>query len=180
MRKFLLGFVVGILVLPVAAWAGAWLGMFPISAKAVPGKWETVFAHLALDEAAARHAPRLTNPVAPTEENLMAGVKLFKGDCAGCHGDPNSPVTERDASGLYPNPQVFAHHPPSKPDYELFWIIKGGVRYSAMFAWDGQFGRDASGKDVSDEKIWTAVTFLTHLNSLPPAVDAEWRKKAAN
>ena len=31
-------------------------------------------------------------------------------------------------------------------------------------------GIDASGKDISDEKIWTAVTFLKHLDSLPPAV----------
>jgi hypothetical protein len=49
-----------------------------------------------------------------------------------------------------------------------------------MFAWDGQFGKDALGKDISDQKIWTAVTFFTHLNSPPPAVDAEWRKKATN
>ena len=33
---------------------------------------------------------------------------------------------------------------------------------------------------VIDEKIWTAVTFLTHVQSLPPSVDAEWRKKGPN
>ncbi len=77
----------------------------------------------------------------------------------------------------YPSPPVFALHPPRKPDYQLFWIIKGGVRYSGMFKWDGEFGKDASGKDISDEKIWTAVTFLTHLDSLTPAVAAEWHKK---
>jgi hypothetical protein len=32
-------------------------------------------------------------------------------------------------------------------------------------------------EDVSDEKIWTAVTFLKHLDSLRPAVAAEWNKK---
>src|SRR5438445_3489596 len=46
-----------------------------------------------------------------------------------------------------------------------------------MFWWEGSFGKDASGKDVSDEKIWTAVTFLKHIDALPPAVTAEWRKK---
>jgi hypothetical protein len=34
----------------------------------------------------------------------------------------------------------------------LFWIIKGGVRYSGMFKWDGEFGKDASGKDISTKK----------------------------
>lgn len=177
MRKFLLGFVIGILVLPLAALTAAWLGLMPVNANAQPRAWERGFAHLALDQAAARHAPHLSNPIAPTEQNLMAGVKLFKGDCGGCHGDPNTVNNPEITSGLYPPPARFAIDPPRKPDYELFWIIKGGVRYSGMFSWDGQFGKDASGKDISDERIWTAVTFLTHLDSLPPAVNAEWHKK---
>jgi hypothetical protein len=56
----------------------------------------------------------------------------------------------------------FFLHPPDKPDYQLLWIVSGGVRYSGMFAWPAQFAADASGKDVSDQKIWTAITFLTH------------------
>jgi thiosulfate dehydrogenase len=178
MRKFLLGFVVGILTLPVGAFAAAWMGWLPTNANATPSALEKAFAHLALDSAAARRAPHLANPIAPTEENLMAGVKLFKGDCAGCHGNPNTATERNTQNGLYPSPAPFALHPPCKPDYQLFWIIKGGVRYSGMFSWDGQFGKDASGKEISDEKIWTAVTFLTHLDSLPPAVAAEWHKKS--
>ena len=30
------------------------------------------------------------NPIPPTEANLMAGLKIFEGDCAGCHGTPLS------------------------------------------------------------------------------------------
>jgi len=105
------------------------------------------------------HAPHLVNPIAPTEENLMAGMRLFKGDCAGCQGDPNNAAKREAENSLYPSPPVFALHPPRKPDYQLFWIIKGGVRYSGMFKWDGEFGKDASGRDISDEKIWRAVAF---------------------
>jgi mono/diheme cytochrome c family protein len=176
MRKFLLGFVLGILTLPAWAFAAAGLGWLPTNAKATPSTLEKVFAHLALDSAA-RRAVYLANPIAPTEEHLMAGMKLFKGDCAGCHGDPNNAAKRETESILCPSPPVFALHPPHEPDYQLFGIIKGGVRYSGMFWWDGQFGKDASGKDVSDEKIWTAVTFLKHIDSLPPAVAAEWHKK---
>jgi mono/diheme cytochrome c family protein len=106
----------------------------------------------------------------------MVGMKLFKSDCAGCHGTPNT-ASENEANViLYPNAPQFVLHPPRKPEHQLFWIVKRGVRHSGMFAWGGQFAPDSSGKDVSDEKIWTAVTFLTHLGSLPPAVDAELRK----
>jgi mono/diheme cytochrome c family protein len=180
MRKFLFGFVVGILTLPIAVLVAAGLGLLPTNANATPSWLEKAFAHLALDAAAARRAPHLTNPIPPTEENLMAGMKLFKNDCAGCHGDPNSASDSEIDNNLYPSPPPFALHPPSKPDYQLFWIVQRGVRYSGMFGWAGQFGKDAVGKDVSDERIWTAVTFLTHLNSLPPMVDAEWHKKTKN
>jgi hypothetical protein len=110
----------------------------------------------------------------------MAGVKLFKNDCAGCHGTPNSAREIETNVILYASAHQFVLLPPDNPDSQLFWIVSGGVRYSGMFAWGGPFSPDANGKDVSDQKIWTVITFLTHLNSLPPAVDAEWRKKSSN
>jgi len=180
MGKFLLGFLTGVLSLPVAVVIVARLGLLPINSNTSPSRWESAFAHMAVDASAARHAPRISNPIAPTEANLMAGMKLFKNDCSGCHGTPSTGTENETNVILYPNAPQFALHPPHKPESQLFWIVKGGVRYSGMFAWGGQFAPDSSGKDVSDEKIWTAVTFLTHLESLPPAVDAEWRKKSAN
>src|SRR5580700_554833 len=180
MGKFLLGFLIGVVALPLAIVIIAKAGLFSINANTAPGRLESAFAHMALDASAAHQAPQIPNPIAPTEENLMAGMKLFKGDCAGCHGEPSDAAKREAEPILYPIPPVFALHPPRNPDYQLFWIIKGGVRYSGMFWWDGQFGKDASGRDISDEKIWTAVTFLKHLDSLPPAVAAEWQKKNQN
>jgi thiosulfate dehydrogenase len=177
MAKFLFGFLTGVLTLPIAILTVARLGLLPIRANTSPSGWEGTLANMALSASAARQAPHVPNPVAPTEENLMAGMKLFKDDCAGCHGTPNTAAENETNVTLYPNAPQFALHPPRKPDYQLFWIVKGGIRYTGMFAWGGQFAPDTSGKDVSDAKIWTAVTFLTHLQSLPPVVDAEWRKK---
>jgi thiosulfate dehydrogenase len=178
MRTFLLGFLLGLLTLPLLAFAIAWYGLFSVHASASPSFLESSLAQLALSRAAARRAPHLQNPIPPTEENLMAGVKLFKNDCAGCHGTPYTPVQRPPI--LYPDAPNFALAPPDKPDYQLFWLVKGGIRYSGMFAWGGQFGKDASGRDVSDDRIWTVVTFLTHLRSLPPAVDVEWHKKSSD
>jgi len=73
-------------------------------------------------------------------------MKLFKGDRTGCHGDPNNAAKRETENILYPSPPVLALHPPRKPDYQLFWIIKGGVRYSGMFWWEGQFGKTRPGK----------------------------------
>ena len=180
MAKFFLGFLVGVLALPAAILIVARLGLLPIRSNTSPSRWESVLATMTLSASAKRQAPHIQNPIAPTEENLMAGMKLFKDDCAGCHGTPNTASANERNVVLYPNAPQFALHLPQKPDYQLFWLVKGGIRYTGMCAWGGQFAPDASGKDVSDEKIWTAVTFLTHLQSLPPSVEAEWRKKAVN
>jgi mono/diheme cytochrome c family protein len=176
MRRFILGLVAGLVAIPVVVFVAGWFGLLPTTANAAAPAWETAFAHRALDAAATRRAPHLRNPVAPTEANLRAGMKLFKDGCAGCHGLPDAKIT--NVVSLYPDPPYFAGHPPTEPDWQLFWIVKYGVRYSAMFAWDGQWGKDSTGRDITDDKIWTVVTFLRHLDSLPPAVSAEWHSKS--
>src|SRR4029077_6338052 len=179
MRNFLLGFLVGALAFPAGILIVAELGLLPIHANTSPSAWESALGRMALSASAARQAHHLANPIAPTEANLAAGLKLFKNDCAGCHGTPDTAIQNETNVLLYPNAPHFPWRPPRKPDYQLFWIVRGGVRYTGMFAWGGQLA-DPTGKDVSDERIWTVVTFLTHLDSLPAAVNDEWHKKAAN
>jgi|SRR5262249_29670772 len=104
MRKFLLGFLVGALAFPAVILLAAALGLFPIRANTSPSHWESALAHMAIGASARRRAPRVPNPIEPTEEHLMAGVKLFKDDCAGCHGTPETaPKNEVDVT-LFPTP----------------------------------------------------------------------------
>jgi mono/diheme cytochrome c family protein len=175
MRRFVLGFVVGMLALPVAAFITALQGYLPALANTDPPGWERAFSQMALNAYVVRHAPHLSNPTQPTDENLLAGLNVFRDACAGCHGDPNS-RSDYGAS-FYPHVPQFASNPPRLPDWQLFWIVKNGVRYSGMSAWDGQWHHD---KAVSDDRMWKVVTFLSRLESLPPAVDAEWHKKPAS
>jgi mono/diheme cytochrome c family protein len=172
MRRFMQGFVLGILVIPIATLVLGWLGLLPTMANRESPRWEKAFAQMTLNAYVSRHAPHLTNPIQPTDENLLAGMKVFRDACAGCHGDPNG--ASDFGAAFYPPVPQFASNPPRLPDWQLFWIIKNGVRYSGMSAWDGQWHND---KVVSDDRIWRAATFLSRLDSLPPAVNAEWHKK---
>ncbi|HZS61845.1 MAG TPA: c-type cytochrome [Gemmatimonadaceae bacterium] len=172
MRTKLTFFLAGVVLIPAVVFVAGWFGFLPTTVKQKAPTWERAFARHALYAAAARRAPHLQDPIAPTEANLARGLKLFLGDCAGCHGRPSSPPSTNEA--LYPNPTRFLHAP-SAPDWQLYWIIENGVRYTGMFTWGGQFV-DSTGRDVSPERIWLAVTFLRHLDSLPPSVAAEWNK----
>jgi len=88
MRKFVLGFSMGVLTFPAAFVLLAWLGLFPALANADPLRWDKAFAQMALNAYVSRHAPHLGNPVLATDENLLAGVKIFRDACAGNNRRP--------------------------------------------------------------------------------------------
>ena len=165
MRRFVLGFLLG-LVLPAAAGiVAAFAGLFSVRASAKPPGWETAFARRAFDASVAREAPRQTNPIPATDEELRRGLRLFRGDCAGCHGDFEKPSDW--GANFYPPVPQFTRNPPRRPDWQIFWIVKNGVRYSGMGGWDRQ---------ISDADVWRVAAFLSRLESLPPSVDAEWKR----
>jgi len=168
MRWFLSGFILGLSVIPVVVFLAGWLGFLPAKAKATPPDWETRFAQMALNSYVERHAQPLTNPLQPTSDNLRAGMKVFLDACAGCHDSDYGDT-------MYPRAPQFVSAPPRLPDWQLFWLVNNGVRYSAMSAWDSAWHHD---KTVSDDKIWKVVTFLSYLDRLPPDVKAEWGQRS--
>lgn len=164
MRTFILGVFTGFLVGPLLATLIMLLGFWPISATAEAPTMETALARRALNASVSHAAPKLTNPLTPSSETLRAGMKFFRENCAGCHGEPGKPSAWGTTS-FYPRVPQFSDEPPNKPDWQLFWVVKNGVRYSGMGAWGGL---------ASDETIWQVATFLSHMKNLPPDVSAEW------
>ena len=166
MRRLALAAVAGMLIVPAGAWVLAWLGAGSFDATATPPAWERALARMAVSASVARHAPRTLNPLRPSTDVLLAGLKVYRDACSGWHGGPNH-ASEWGSSDFYPRVPQFARTPPRKPDWQLYWIVQHGVRYSGMAAW---------GNQIPDSTIWQAVTFLSRLDSLPPAVDAAWRR----
>ena len=165
MRKFVCGLLVGAVLVPLATLAAALLGWTPVHATANPSGWETFLARKALAASIARQAPKLQNPIMPTSENLRSGLDLYRNNCEGCHGDSEEP-SHWGTTGFYPRVPQFDSEKPLKPDWQMFWIVKHGVRYTGMGAWEGE---------MSEVDIWKAVTFLSHLQDLPPDVEKDWR-----
>ena len=115
-----------------------------------------------------RHAPEVSNPIPPTNENLIAGGKMYLGECAGCHGTPGN--TENEDS-LYPPIPQFPKVGTEYTEAQVFWVAKHGIRRAGMFA---------NGKWDSDQKLWTIAAFIKRMNTLPESVnEALTTKKAA-
>ncbi len=168
MRNFILGIVITILVLLIGGLGLALLGFLPTRANVAPSEMEHHIAMSALDNSVERHAPRLNNPVPPTDENLIEGMKIFVMNCALCHGGIDRQPSALEKS-FYPPPPNFILHPPDDPEWHLFYVIRTGVRYTGMPAWD---------KALSEPDVWKVTAFLTRVDKLPPAVQDYWKKSS--
>jgi len=165
MGKFLLGVIVTLLVLILGGLGFAMLGFFPTVANVEPPHLERHFAMGAVDASMERHAPRITNPLMPTDQSLEDGMKLYTMNCALCHGGLDrkpSPL----AMSFYPPPPNLVSDPPDDPEWHIFYTIRTGIRYTGMPAWD---------KTLSDQDMWKITMLLSHMDKLPPAAQEYWK-----
>ena len=165
MGKFILGIIVTLLVLILGGLGFAMLGFFPTVANVPPPHLEQHIAMSAVDASTERHAPHVTNPLAPTDQNLEDGMKLYTMNCALCHGGLDRKPSTLAAS-FYPPPPNFISAPPDDPEWHTFYTMRTGIRYTGMPAWD---------KTLSEQDMWKITMLLSHMDKLPPAVQDYWK-----
>jgi mono/diheme cytochrome c family protein len=146
--RFLLKLIVLIVVVVIAAGIYIWSGHYNIGADsphwAVTSK---VIGELRAHSIDAR-AKEIQVPALDAPAMLKEGAEHYAEMCTGCHLAPGMDESELRV-GLYPKPPNltrFAPHPA-----EAFWVIKHGVKMTAMPAW---------GKTHDDQKIWAMVAYL--------------------
>jgi mono/diheme cytochrome c family protein len=168
MRNFILGILITIVVLAVGGLGLALLGFLPTRANQAPPEMEKHLAMSALDNSVERHAPRANNPVPPTDENLIEGLKIYTMNCALCHGGIDRKPSAL-ANSFYPPPPNLILHPMDDPEWHVYFVIRTGVRYTGMPAWD---------KALSESDLWKLTAFITRIDKLPPAVQEYWKKSS--
>src|SRR5512141_1554418 len=90
--------------------------------------------------------------------HIAQGAQLYSTRCTGCHLAPGASQSEL-RTGLYPQPPDLSTDG-IDDTAEAFWIIKHGIKMSAMPAW---------GKTHTDAEIWNLVAFLRKLPGMSPA-----------
>jgi thiosulfate dehydrogenase len=166
MRNFILGAVVILLLLLLGGLAIATLGLLPTSADSAPPKLESRVAMSAVDASVERRAPHVTNPVPPTDDNLIDGMKIYTMNCAGCHGNLDNKPSPFGASFYPPAPQLIIH-PVDDPDWRTYYVVRTGIRYTGMPAWN---------KVLSEQEMWKVTAFVSRIEKLSPAVQDYWKK----
>ena len=93
-----------------------------------------------------------------TPAMIQSGAAHYAALCVGCHLAPGQPKSDV-RTGLYPHPPNLAQED-IQESRRTFWIIKHGIKMSAMPAW---------GKTLDDAAIWDVVAFVRKMPSMTPA-----------
>ncbi|MBI2801614.1 MAG: cytochrome c [Gammaproteobacteria bacterium] len=107
------------------------------------------------DRSIAAHAQGVTAPPLDDPALIAEGGEHYAAMCSGCHLAPGKKNSEIRA-GLYPQPPNLTEHVHTDAA-EAFWVIKHGVKMTAMPAW---------GTTHDDQAIWGLVAFLQKLPGL--------------
>lgn len=162
--RFVLGVVVGVVLVLAAGYAFLTQGGMPVAARnAKPLPLEQLLTSKALHVAMLKDANRPA-PFPADEQNLLAGAKVYRENCVLCHGPPGEQRRSAVALGMFPRPPPLL--PPKKgvtddPVGETYWKVENGIRLTGMPSFAGS---------LPDAALWQVSLFLANADKLPPSV----------
>ena len=126
-----------IVVLAMLGLSVAWLGIINIGAST--GHWVITdkFLHWSMRNAVRTHAALTVAEPAIDPTGLMSAAGQYATACSFCHGAPGEPLPPIMQSAT-PPPPALMQTAQQWSDRQLFWIIKHGVKFTAMPAWPAQ------------------------------------------
>lgn len=170
LRGVIAGVLLAVFATAIAGYVIIRTGTMPANADDKPPKFEIWAAKTSLHATLRRSAPRVTDPLPASDQNLIAGVKLYATNCAVCHGDSNAQATNV-AKGLYQKPpQLAKEGVEDDPDGVTYWKLAHGIRWTGM---------PAFGDTLNETQLWQLTLFLKTMDHLPPAAQKAWRQVKA-
>jgi len=138
-------------------------GLVPIAAS--EGHWPVTrfLLHFSMIRSVQTHALAVKRPAPPErpldeEAMVLKGAGHYASGCLPCHGAPGHPRAGV-VRHIVPEPPYLPPKIDEWSDDQLFWIVKHGIKYTAMPAWPSQ---------KRDDEVWAMVAFLRRLPDLDP------------
>src|ERR1700687_5765638 len=130
MRQFIFGFIAVLLLIVVGGLAFIELGLAPVATSSAPLPFERRIAGMALNARVKKEAPK-SSPIQASDEVYAAGARIYRTNCAVCHGLPERDQTAI-AKGEFPKPpELFKG---KGVTYDLvgvtYWKVANGIRLS--------------------------------------------------
>ena len=159
------GVVLGMLIVPVIALLYFRYGGPPVAVADTPFPFEAQIVHVPLNARTARDMPK-TVPFAASEDVLEGGARVYRAQCAMCHGIPGTDAAF--ASHMFPvAPQLWRKH--SNSDVvgvsddeagETYWKVANGIRLTGMPSYNHL---------LSEKEMWQVSFVLKNADQKLPS-----------
>jgi mono/diheme cytochrome c family protein len=161
MKKFLVGLILGLILVPVGIYEYFSSGSAPVATSATPMPFEGSLAHMALHARLEKEMPKSV-PVTADEAAYLAGAQVYKENCAVCHALPGQPETSI-AKGMFPRPPKLMEGTgvTDDPPAESYWKVSGGIRMTGMPGFQ---------KYLSTTQMWQVSLLVANADKLPQSV----------
>lgn len=158
MGKFLIGVIVGLIVIPIGVYMYFSSGSAPVATSSTPMPFEKMLANMALHARMRKEMPK-SAPIPADEAAYVAGAQIYKDNCAVCHGLPGQAQTAI-AQGMFPKPPKLMEGKGVTDDSpgETYWKVAGGIRMTGMPGFE---------KLLSTTQMWQVSLLLANADKLP-------------
>ena len=164
LKGLILGILMGMLLIVGSVYFYFSSGRAPVATSAPPMPLEKTLARIGLHA----YLDKLPHPepqVPADEANLISGAKVYKEQCATCHGLPSEPKSAV-ATGMYPAPpQLFQGTGVTDDDaWESYWKVENGIRMSGMPGFKDR---------LTEKQIWQVAVLVRNADKIPESVKKE-------
>jgi thiosulfate dehydrogenase len=164
MKSFVIGILVGVLLLTGGVYFYFSSGMAPAAAGDPPMPFEKKMANASLD-AHIEKANLPSPPIPANEENFLAAAKIFKDHCAQCHGLPDQPPPTI-SDKMYPHATLLfkGKGVTDDPPQESYWKATNGIRLTGMPSFK---------EELNDTQRWQVALLVANADKIPDSVKKE-------
>jgi thiosulfate dehydrogenase len=166
MKGFLLGLILGLLIIPAVIFVYFRIGWPPVAVADQPFLLEKQIVRAPLHLRIDKEMPA-SSPIEASATNLESGAHIYRQQCAACHGLYGRPSSF--AAHMYPHaPQLWAPHEDGvvgvsdDPPGETYWKVANGIRLTGMPSYN---------KVLNPTQMWQVSLLLANADRpLPPGV----------
>lgn len=160
-KGLIVGIVLGVLLVAGSVYFYFSSGRAPVATSAPPMPFEKKMAQMGLHA----YLDKLPHPepqIPADEANLLTGAKVYKENCAVCHGLPGEPKSAI-AQGMYPAPPQLFHGMGVTDDdaWESYWKVENGIRMTGMPGFKDR---------LTEPQIWQVTVLVKNADKIPTSV----------
>ena len=133
----------------------------PLQTASAPLPFEKLITGIALNARVNKEAPK-SSPIPASADAYAAGARVYRNNCAVCHGLPGQDQTAI-AKGEFPKPpELFkGKGVTDDPAGVTYWKVANGIRLTGMPGFSGS---------LSSDQMWQVTLMLSNADKLPPTV----------